>query len=155
MADPVVESVRAGINTFKDAISLAEDVEGVVDQLAQLGKKDLALRQAWRRKSVQVNGDYAFIDAVDEYKRVREAYDMRQEIKRQAIAKWGKQAWNEIELIEARQKEDYKKLFTEDGYDREKMFQLKLWSFGLAALVTLILWMTGVIHEMAVAFYGD
>lgn len=155
MSDPFVETVRAGIGGLKDTIALAEDLEGVVQQVQDLGKKELAARAAWRRKQVQVNGDYAFIDAVDEYRRVRAAVEMREEIKRQVIAKWGVAGWNEVELIEARQKDDYKRLYTEDGYDREKMFQLKLWSFGLAAVVTFILWVAGVIHDLSVAFYGD
>ena len=155
MADPFVETIRAGIGGFKDAISLAEDLDGVAAQLQDLGKRELSARAAWRRKAVQVKGDYSFINAVDEYKAVREALDMKAEIKRQVIAKWGKQAWNEIELIEARQKDEYKKLYTEDGHDREKMFQLKLWSFGFAAIIVFIMWVTGVVHELAVAFYGD
>ena len=155
MTDPFVETIRAGIGGFKDAISLAEDLEGVAEQVADLGKKELAARQAWRRKQVQVSGDYAFIDAVDEYKRVREALDMKAELKRQAIAKWGPSAWNEIELIEARQKEDYKRLYTEDGHDREKMFQLKLACFSAALIIVLIMWATGTIRELSIAFYGE
>ena len=155
MADPFVETIRAGIGGFKDAISLAEDLEGVAEQVADLGKKELAARSAWRRKQVQVKGDYAFIDAVDEYKRVREAVDMKEEIKRQVIAKWGKDAWYEVELIEARQKDEYKKLYTEDGHDKKKLFQVKLACFSAALIIVLIMWATGTIRELSIAFYGE
>ena len=140
MADPLIDGIRAGIGGFKDAISLAEDLEGVAEQVADLGKKELSARQAWRRKQVQVNGDYAFVDAVDEYHRVKEALDLKEQLKQQAIAKWGKAAWHEIELIEARQKEDWAKLYTEDGHDREAMNRLKWMCFGAAAIITFILW---------------
>ena len=138
--NPLIGEIKAGIGGLSEAISLAEDLEGVAQQVQDLGKKELAARQAWRRKQVQVNGDYAFVDAVDEYRRVREALDMKAELKRQAIAKWGPMAWNEIELIEARQKEDYAKLYTEDGHDREAMTRLKWYCFGAAAIVTYLLW---------------
>jgi len=152
--DPLIGSIKQGISGFSEAISLADDLEGVAQQVQDLGKKELAARRAWRRKQVQVNGDYAFVDAVDEYRRVREALDMKAELKKQAIAKWGPSAWHEIELIEARQKDEYAKLYTEDGYDREKMFQLKVGCFGAAFIIVMILWGTGVIRQMSEAFLG-
>lgn len=155
MSDPFVQTIKQGINSLGEVISIAEDLDGVADQIRSLGKRELSARAAWRRKAVQVQGDYSFVNAVDEYKAVREALDMKAEIKRQVIAKWGKQAWAEIEKIEARQKDEYKKLYNEDGHDRQKMFQLKLWSFGFAAIIVFIMWINGVIHEMAIAFYGD
>jgi hypothetical protein len=152
--NPLIGEIKAGIGGLSEAISLAEDLEGVAQQVSDLGKKELAARKAWRRKQVQVNGDYAFVDAVDEYRRVKEALDLRAELKKQAIAKWGPQAWHEIELIEARQKDEYKRLYTEDGYDREKMAQLKWGCFAAALIITMILWGTGVIREMSEAFLG-
>lgn len=153
--NPFIGEIKAGIGGLSEAISLAEDLEGVAQQVQDLGKKELAARRDWRRKQVQVNGDYAFVDAVDEYRRVKEAMELKAELKKQAIAKWGPQAWNEIELIEARQKDDYARLYTEDGHDREKMFQLKLACFAAALIVTLLLWANGTVHELAVAFFGE
>ena len=140
VTDPLVEGIRAGIGGFKDAISLAEDLEGVAEQVADLGKKELAARQAWRRKQAQVRGDYAFVDAVDEYRQVKEALELKEQLKQQAIKKWGPRAWQEIELIEARQKEDRAKIFTEDGHDRKAMNRLKWACFGAAAIITYFLW---------------
>jgi hypothetical protein len=138
--NPLIGEIKAGIGGLGEAISLADDLEGVAKQVGELGQKELAARQAWRRKRVQVSGDYAFVDAVDEYHRVREALDMKAELKRQAIAKWGPSAWHEIELIEARQKEDYAKIYTEDGHDRAAMSRLKWMCTGAAAIITFILW---------------
>jgi hypothetical protein len=140
--NPLIGEIKAGIGGLSEAISLADDLEGVAQQVQDLGKKELSARQAWRRKQVQVNGDYAFVDAVDEYRRVREALNLKAELKRQALAKWGPAAWHEIELIEARQKEDWAKLYTEDGHDRQKMSQLKWGCFGAAAIITYVLWQT-------------
>ena len=138
--NPLIGEIKAGIGGLSEAISLADDLEGVAQQVQDLGKKELAARQAWRRKQVQKNGDYAFVDAVDEYRRVKEALELKEELKRQAIAKWGPDAWHEIELIEARQKEDWAKVFTEDGHDREAMSRLKWICAGAAAVITFILW---------------
>ena len=138
--NPLIGEIKAGIGGLSEAISLAEDLEGVAQQVQDLGKKELAARQAWRRKQVQKNGDYAFVDAVDEYRRVKEALELKEQLKKQAIAKWGPYAWHEIELIEARQKEEWAKVFTEDGHDREAMTRLKWICVGAAAVITFILW---------------
>lgn len=140
--NPLIGEIKAGIGGLSEAISLAEDLEGVAQQVQDLGKKELAARRDWRRKQVQVSGDYAFVDAVDEYRRVREALDMKAELKRQAIAKWGPSAWHEIELIEARQKDDYAKIYNEDGHDRAAMNRLKWACAAAAAIITFFLWQT-------------
>lgn len=152
--NPLIDEIKAGIGGFSEAISLADDLDGVAKQIGELGKKELAARRDWRRKQVQVNGDYAFVDAVDEYKRVREALDLKDQIRRETIKKWGPQAWDEVLLIEARQKEDYQKIYNEDGHDRRKLFMLKVYCFGLAAIITAILWVNGTIRELSEAFYG-
>lgn len=155
MSDPFVDALKGGINTASELITVADDLEKVAQQVADLGKKEVQARSAWRRKKAIVQGDYAYVDAVDEWKRVKEAQDAREQVRRHVVAKWGAQAWNEIELIEARQKDDYKRLYTEDGHDRAAMNRLKWGCFGAALLVTMILWSMGVVHELAVAFYGE
>jgi hypothetical protein len=153
--DPFIETVKGGIGGLSEAISLADDLEGVAKQVQDLGKKELAARREWRRKQVQVQGDYSFLNAVDEYNRVREALDMKAKVKAEVINKFGRDAWVKVEEIEKRQKEEFKKLYTEDGHDRKKMFQLKLACFSAALIIVLILWANGVIRQMSEAFYGS
>ena len=152
--DPVSGQIKGAIGGLSQAISLADDLEGVAKQVQDLGKKELAARREWRRKQTQVNGDYSFLNAVDEYHRVKEAVQMREQVKKQVIQEYGKTGWEEVERIEKRQKEEFKKLYTEDGHDKQKMFQLKLACFGLAFCITLIMYLTGMIREMSLAFYG-
>lgn len=155
MADPFIEAVKGGIGGFSEAIALSEDLDKVAKQVSDLGKKEIAARAEWRRKAAVVNGDYAFLNAVEEYNRVKEAQVMREQVKQQVIAQYGRDAWNKVEEIERRQKEDFAKIYTEDGLDKKKLFQVKLACFAAALIITLILWANGIIHEMSVAFYGE
>lgn len=152
--DPFVGQLKGTINSVSQVISLADDLDGVAKQVQDLGKKELAARREWRRKQTQVNGDYSFLNAVDEYHRVKEAVQMREQVKKQVIQEYGKAGWEEVERIEKRQKEEFKQLYTEDGHDKQQMFQLKLACFGLAFFITMILYLTGMIREMSIAFYG-
>ena len=153
MADPVVGALKQGIGSFSEVISLAEDLDGVAKQISALGQEEIAARKAWRHKQLTVKGDYAFVSAVDEYRRVREALDMKEQIKEEVIRQWGPKAWDEVLKIEERQKTDQKKLYTEDGLDKQKLFKVKLACFGLAFIITMILWMLGIIRQMSEAFY--
>lgn len=155
MADPFIDAVKGGIGGFSEAISLADDLDKVAKQVGDLGKKEIAARAEWRRKAAVVNGDYAFLNAVEEYNRVKEAQTMREQVKQQVIAQYGKDAWNKVEEIERRQKQDFAKIYTEDGHDKKKLFQVKLACFAAALIITLILWANGIIHEMSIAFYGE
>jgi hypothetical protein len=140
--DPLIDAVKGGIGGFSEAISLADDLDGVAQQLGDLGKKEVQARAAWRRKQTFVSGDYGYVDAVAEWKRVKEAQEAREMVRQEVIRRWGHRGWDEILQIEERQKEDAKRLYTEDGYDREAMNRLKWLCFGAAGVVTYILWQT-------------
>lgn len=153
--NPFVDEIKGTINGVSEVISLADDLDGVAKQLQDLGKKELTAKAAWRRKQAYVEGDYGYVDAVAEWRRVKEAREAREMIKQEILRKYGEEAWAEILVIEERQKRDMERMYTEDGHDRQAMFKLKMWCFGLAAIITLILYANGMIHEMAVAFYGE
>lgn len=138
--DPFIETVKGGIGGLSEAISLADDLEGVAQQVQDLGKKELQARKAWRRKQAVRNGDYAFVDAVEEYNRVKEAQKLKEQIKQETIRRWGTSAWYEVESIEARQKEEFERIYTEDGHDRAAMNRVKWLCFAAASIVTYILW---------------
>ena len=138
--DPLIEAVKGGIGGFSEAISLADDLDGVAQQLGDLGKKETAARAAWRRKQAFVSGDYGYVDAVAEWKRVKEAQEAREEVRQQVVRRWGASAWDEVLAIEKRQKEDSARIYTEDGHDREAMNRVKWLCFGAAAVVTYLLW---------------
>lgn len=150
-----VNQLRAGVDAAKEAVAVVEDMEDVVRQVQQLNEKTIAARTAWRKKQVQVKGDYAFVDAVDEYKRVREALDMRETLKKQVIKKWGEAGWAEVELIEARQKDDLKEIYTEEGHDRAKLRQVTLVYWSLSAILVAWLWVAGYIREWAQIVFPD
>lgn len=150
-----VNQLRAGVDAAKEAVAVVEDMEDVVRQVQQLNEKTVAARTAWRKKKVQVKGDYAFVDAVDEYKRVREALDMRETLKREVIKKWGKPAWDEVELIEARQKDELKDIYTEEGHDREKLKRVTAIYWSLSAIFVAYLWVAGYIREWSQIVFPD
>ncbi len=157
VSDPFVGQIKASIGGLSEVISLADDLDGVAKQVSDLGQKELSLRRNYRAAAMrkQHAADYTFVSAVQEFNELKDCLALKDELKSQVVAKYGTQGWTMVEEIEARQRADAKRLFTEDGHDRAKMARVKWACFGLAACITLILWLNGTIHEMSVAFYGE
>lgn len=157
MSDPFVGQIKASIGGLSEVISLADDLDGVAQQVSDLGKRELSLRRNYRAAALkkQHAADYTFVSAVQEFNELKECLALKDELKSQVVAKYGQQGWAMVEEIEARQRDDAKRLYTEDGHDRAQMRKVKWACFGLAACITLILWLNGTIHEMAIAFYGE
>jgi len=157
VSDPFVGQIKASIGSLSEVISLADDLDGVAQQVQDLGKKELAARRNYRAAAMrkQHAADYTFVNAVQEFNELKECLALKEELKSQGVAKDGHKGWAMVEEIEQRQKDDAKRLYTEDGHDRAQMRRVKWACFGLASCITLILWLNGTIHEMSVAFYGE
>ena len=157
MSDPFVETIKGSIGGLSEVISLADDLDGVAQQVQDLGKKELAARRNYRAAAMrkQHSADYTFVNAVNEFNELKQCLALKEELKAQVVAKYGLEGWAKVEEIEARQKDDAKRLYTEDGHDRAAMNRLKWACFGVAFIIVMILWMNGTIRELSIAFYGD
>ena len=142
MSDPLIGAIKGGIGGLSEAISLADDLEGVAQQVSDLGKKELSARRNYRAAALrkQHSADYTFVNAVQEFNELKECLALREQLKSQVIEKYGFEGWQKVEEIEQRQKDDAKKLYTEDGHDRAAMNRLKWLCASAAAIITYILW---------------
>jgi hypothetical protein len=48
-------------------------------------------------------------------------------------------------------KQDWERIYNEDGHDRKQLFMLKVYCFGLAAIIVAILYINGIIRQMSEA----
>ena len=147
--DVVVASARAAVEGIREGLKVGQEIEALTKDISNLGKADLAARAQYRRAQIVKKPDTHFFQAVDEWRRVREIYDMRQEMLNDVKRKYGQKAVDEVIAIEERMKKDWQKIYNEDGHDKQKIFMLKVYCFLAAAVVVLIMWMTGAIREMS------
>mgnify|MGYP001343546702 CR=1 FL=1 len=153
--DPVIGTARTAIAGLKEAIKVGKEFEEVTQEIADLGKAELQARAAARRKAAVKNPETHFVEATKEFHRFKEVEEIKAEMYGEIERKWGKLGLQEVEKIEKRMAEDYKRMYTEDGLDREKLFRVKFYCFLAAAIITAYLWYAGIIHEMAVVAYGE
>jgi uncharacterized protein YpuA (DUF1002 family) len=149
--DPVTTAARAAISGIKEGLAVGKELEELTKEIGQLGKADLSARQAYRRKQAVRKPDTHFFEAVEEWKRFREIHDMRQEMLDEVKRNYSQKAVDDIISIEKRMKQDWEKIYNEDGHDRKKLFMLKVYCFGLAAIIVAILYINGIIRQMSEA----
>ena len=147
--DVVVASARAAVEGIREGLKVGQEIEALTKDISNLGKADLAARAQYRRAQIVKKPDTHFFQAVDEWRRVKEIYDMRQDMLNDVKRKYGQKAVDEVIAIEERMKKDWQKIYNEDGHDKQKLFMLKVYCFLAAAVVVLIMWMTGAIREMS------
>lgn len=149
--DPVTGAARAAISGIKEGLAVGKELEELTKEIGQLGQADLQARRAYRRKQTVRKPDTHFFEAVEEWKRFREIHDMRQEMLAEVKRNYGQKAVDDIVAIEERMKKEWDKIYTEDGHDKKKLFMLKVYCFGLAAIITAILYINGIIRQMSEA----
>ena len=155
MTDPVIGTARAAITGLKEAIKVGKEFEEVTQEIADLGKAELQARAAARRKAAFRNPETHFVEATKEFHRFKEVEEIKKEMYGEIERKWGKLGLQEVEKIEKRMAEDYKRMYTEDGIDREKLFVVKFWCFFAAAVIVAFLWYNGTIRQLSIIAYGE
>jgi len=149
--DVVVASARSAIEGIREGLAVGKELEALTKDIGELGKADLAARAQYRRAQITKKPDTHFFQAVDEWRKVKEIYDMRQEMLDDIKRKYGQKGVDEVIAIEERMKKDWQRIYTEDGHDREKLFLVKVYCFLAAAFITLLLWLNGTIRALSEA----
>ena len=151
MPDPIVQAARVAVTGIREGLAVGKEVEALGKDISALGKADLQARAQYRRAQIVKKPDTHFFEAINEWRRVRDIYVMREEMLNDVKRQFGKKAVDEIVEIEERMKKDWGRIYTEDGLDRQKLFMLKVYCFLAAAVIVFILWINGSIHELAKA----
>ena len=139
MADPIIAGAQGAVSTLKGAQNAGKQLGGVVsDQQADM---EAAVREQHRQR-MQAKARQEYMQSMAEF-RAFEKYEKDkaharevEKIKNQAISKYGKNAWIEIEALKLkmeRERSEEEKLM---DVDRQKQIQVFWWCMTAAALVT-------------------
>jgi hypothetical protein len=139
MPDPNLSAGKAAVDTLKEAQNIGKQLGGVVtDQQADMERSV----QEQHRKRMQAKAQQELIRASREFK-AYEKYESEKKHQREidnlkidAIKKYGKNAWTEIEEVKARLKKEHDEEMKFMDSDRYKMARLFWWCMTVSALVT-------------------
>ena len=137
--DPILTGAKGAVNTLKNAQTVGKDLSKiVVDQQSDIQatvNEQHRIRVEAKLKENAIKSAAEF-KAFERYERDKAHQRELQHLREKAIAKYGKNAWVEIESLKVKlEKEriDEEKLMDND---REKINQLFWWCATAAALVT-------------------
>ena len=135
----MLDPLQSGVNVLKGANQIGKDLGGIVgDQQASM---ENAVREQ-HKKRMEAAARKAYEQSIEEFKAF-EAYEKQKShekevarIKAQAMAKYGNQAWNEIEALKLKLRKEKEKEEELMDADRHKVQELFWWCMTVAALIT-------------------
>jgi len=139
MSDPFVAGAQGAANTLKAAQGASKQLSSVVtDQQADMEKA--VQQQHAQRMKAKAEREYlatmAEFKAYEKYQKEK-AHQLRiDQLKLEAIKKYGKTAWAEIEATKAKMEKERAEELKFMDKDRQKQVQVFWWCMTAAALVT-------------------
>ena len=139
MADPIIAGAQSAVNTLKAAQGTSKQLSAVVvDQ--QKDMEAAVQQQHVQRLKAKAEQEYlttmAEFRAYEKYQREKAHQRKIDELKLEAIKKYGKTAWAEIEATKVKMEKERAEELKYMDKDRNRQIQVFWWCMTAAALVT-------------------
>ena len=145
MSDPI-DSTRAALGGIKEALKVGREIKETAKEVNTFLDEEAKARVAWKRKQQQMmrRGDMVWMEAVDEYRIIRQIREAEQEMYRQVEREFGRSAVSEVKSLINQLRKDHREL--NDEFYRNRMQARREWGGLLlaSAIVYGILKATGV-----------
>ena len=146
MSDPI-ETTRAALGGIKEAIKVGREIKETAKEVNTFLDEEAKARVAWKRKQQQMmrRGDMVWMEAMDEYRIIRQIREAEQEMYRQVEREFGRSAVSEVKSLINQLRKDHREL--NDEFYRNRMQARREWSgiILVSAIVYGILKATGAI----------
>ena len=132
MSDPI-ESTRAALGGIKEAIKVGREIKETAKEVNTFLDEEAKARVAWKRKQQQMmrRGDMVWMEAVDEYRIIRQIREAEQEMYRQVEREFGRSAVSEVKALINQLRKDHREL--NDEFYRNRMQARREWGGLLLA----------------------
>jgi len=130
---------KAASGTLKEAQNIGKEVAGVItDQQADMEKTVQEQHRKRMKEKAQMELQALSEDfkAFDKYEAERKHQQAVNQLKVEAIKKYGKNAWTEIEAVKVKMKKEYEQEMKFIDSDRHKMMDLFYWCLTVSAVIT-------------------
>ena len=145
MSDPAA-SARAALSGIKEAVKVGREIHETAREVNAFLDEEAKARVAWKRKQQQVmrRGDMVWVEAVDEYRIIRQIREAEQAMYKDVEREFGKSAVSEVKALITQLRKDHREL--NDEFYRKRMETRREWSVLLlvSALIYGIFKMIGV-----------
>ena len=144
MSDPI-QTTRAALGSIKEAVKVGREIHETAREVNTFLDEEAKARVAWKRKQQQMmrRGDMVWMEAVDEYRIIRQIRDAEQAMYREVEREFGRNAVSEVKSLINQLRKDHREL--NDEFYRNRMQARREWGGILivSAIVYGILKATG------------
>ena len=146
MADlDAVGSAKAALSGIKKGLEVGREIHQTAREVNAFLDEEAKARVAWkkRQQEVQRRGDMVFVDAVKEYRIIRQIRDAEAQMYRDIEREFGKAAVSEVKALIVRLRKDHRELH--DEFYRKRMEARKEWGvlLVLSVIIYAVLKLTG------------
>jgi hypothetical protein len=139
MADPIVTGAQGAVSTLKGAQNVGKQLGSVVSD-QQSDMENSVQQQHIQRLQAKAKREHrqamAEFRAFEKYESDKAHAKEIEKIKNEAISKYGKNAWTEIEALKNKMEKERSEEAKLMDVDRQKQMQVFWWCMTAAALVT-------------------
>ena len=127
MSDPI-ETTRAALGGIKEAVKVGREIHETAREVNTFLDEEAKARVAWKRKQQQAlrRGDMVWVEAVDEYRIIRQIRDAEQAMYREVEAEFGRNAVGEVKALITQLRKDHREL--NDEFYRKRMQSRREWT---------------------------
>jgi hypothetical protein len=140
MTNEITAGARLAVKGIREGLEAGKEVEALVKDIDNFATSEAQARAAMRRKAQVVQGDTTIVNAVDEWRRLKQVHDLETQLKADVVKKYGLAEWNKIVVIKERMQKEHKQNFDDFGRDVKALRRLMWWCWFAAAIVTYFLW---------------
>ena len=144
MSDPI-ETTRAALSGIKEAVKVGREIKETAREVNTFLDEEAKARVAWKRKQQQMmrRGDMVWMEAIDEYRIIRQIREAEQAMYREVEREFGRSAVSEVKALINQLRKDHREL--NDEFYRNRMQARREWGgiLLISAIVYGILKATG------------
>ena len=144
MSDPI-ETTRAALSGIKEAVKVGREIKETAREVNTFLDEEAKARVAWKRKQQQMmrRGDMVWMEAVDEYRIIRQIRDAEAEMYRQIEQEYGRSAVSEVKSLITQMRKQHLELNDEMYRKRMETRREMLWIIVASTVVYGIFKMMG------------
>ncbi len=132
MTNEIASGAQLAVKGIREGLAAGKEVEALVHDIDAFATSEAQARAAMRRKAQVVRGDTTIVNAVDEWRRLKNIHDLEMQLKADVVKKHGQAEWDNIVAIKERMLKENKSNFDEFGRDVKALRRLMWWCFVAA-----------------------
>lgn len=127
MSDPI-QTTRAALGGIKEAVKVGREIKETAREVNTFLDEEAKARVAWKKKQQQVmrRGDMVWVEALDEYRIIRQIREAEQAMYRDVEREFGRTAVNEVKALITQLRKDHREL--NDEFYRKRMETRREWT---------------------------